>query len=79
VEKIESVLKACPLVEQLWVYGNSFESCLLAVVVPQKKGLMAWAAKQGLQGSFEVRSSSLPSTVVATHDQLQGCTNQSLL
>lgn len=55
VEKVESVLKTCPLVEQIWVYGNSFESCLVAVVVPQKKALMAWAAKHGLQGTYEVR------------------------
>jgi long-chain acyl-CoA synthetase len=55
VEKIESVLKGCGLVEQVWVYGNSFESCLVAVVVPQEKSLKAWADKAGLKGTFEVR------------------------
>jgi long-chain acyl-CoA synthetase len=55
VEKIESVLKDCPVAEQVWAYGNSFESCLVAVVVPKQKPLMAWADKQGLQGSYEVR------------------------
>jgi long-chain acyl-CoA synthetase len=54
VEKIESVLKGCGLVEQVWVYGNSFESCLVAVVVPQEKSLKAWADKTGLNGTFEV-------------------------
>lgn len=55
VEKVEGVLKGCALAEQVWVYGNSFESCLVAVVVPQHKALMAWADKAGLQGTFEVR------------------------
>lgn len=27
VEKLENDYKACPLVEQIWVYGNSFERC----------------------------------------------------
>jgi long-chain acyl-CoA synthetase len=33
-------------------YGNSFESCLLAVVVPSPM-LMDWAAGQGITGSME--------------------------
>jgi len=40
---------------QVWVYGNSFESTLVAVVVPEKKKLLAWAAAEGLPGDFEVR------------------------
>ena len=31
VEKVEAVYKKNPLVEQIWVYGNSFESVLVAV------------------------------------------------
>lgn len=60
VEKIENVLKRCPLVEQIWVYGNSFESCLLAVVVPNKKALMEWAAAKGLHDKFEVCGERVP-------------------
>jgi long-subunit acyl-CoA synthetase (AMP-forming) len=55
VERVESVLKNCPLAEQVWVYGNSFESCLVAVVVPKEKALLAWADKQGLEGTYTVR------------------------
>lgn len=58
MEQIESVLKRCPLVEQIWVYGNSFESSLVAVVVPSEKALQAWASKQRVQGSYEVSSCS---------------------
>lgn len=50
VEKLENAYKQCDLVEQLWVYGNSFESVLVAVVVPKEKQLMAWAEKNGLGG-----------------------------
>ncbi len=31
MEKVEAVYKKNPLVEQIWVYGNSFESVLVAV------------------------------------------------
>jgi hypothetical protein len=65
VEKIESVLKTCPLAEQVWAYGNSFESCLVAVVVPKQKPLMAWADKQGLQGSYEVRECTSRATHIS--------------
>merc|ERR1712174_188336 len=34
VKSIESTYKKNLFVEQIWVYGNSFESCLVAVVVP---------------------------------------------
>ncbi|WIA33081.1 hypothetical protein OEZ86_006237 [Tetradesmus obliquus] len=53
VEKIENVLKSCPLVEQVWVYGNSFESCLVAVAVPAEKPIMAWAAGRGIRGTYQ--------------------------
>lgn len=52
VEKVESVLKSSPLVDQVWVYGNSFESCLVAVVVPNEKALIAWAKGAGVAGDF---------------------------
>ena len=36
------------------VYGNSYENVLVAVVVPDKKALTAWAADNGLgNASFE--------------------------
>jgi long-chain acyl-CoA synthetase len=48
------------LVEQIWLYGSSFEATLVAVVVPVKDKLMAWAAGQPeLQGkSFKEVCSS---------------------
>lgn len=52
VEKIEAVYKKNPLVEQIWVYGNSFESNLVAVVVPAESALTSWASDAGISGNF---------------------------
>ena len=46
VEFIESILGKNEYVEQIWVYGSSFESVLVAVVVPNKGPLMRWAEEQ---------------------------------
>ena len=34
MEKVEAVFKKNSNLEQIWVYGNSYESVLVAVVVP---------------------------------------------
>ncbi len=52
VEKLEQVFKRCNLLEELWVYGNSLESLLVAVVVPARKHLMEWAEAQGVKGGW---------------------------
>lgn len=52
VEKLEQVFKKCALVEELWVYGNSLESLLVAVVVPKSKQLLEWAAGSGVSGGW---------------------------
>ena len=36
-EKIEAAYKKNSMVEQIWVYGNSLESTLVAIVVPVGK------------------------------------------
>ena len=44
--------KKSSLVEQIWVYGNSFENTLVAVVVPNEESLMAWASQNDVDGDF---------------------------
>lgn len=39
-------------VAQVWVYGNSFESSLVGVVVPSVAGITAWAKQQGIEGEM---------------------------
>lgn len=53
VENIESTYSRCPLVTAIWVYGNSFESFLVAVVVPERKPLEEWAVTNNVSGDFE--------------------------
>ncbi|KAF5443997.1 hypothetical protein F2P56_036505 [Juglans regia] len=52
VENIESTYLRCPLITSIWVYGNSFESFLVAVVVPDQKALEDWAVNHHVTGDF---------------------------
>ena len=49
----ESICRGCDLVDQIWVYGNSYESTLVAIVVPDKKQLMGWAKENGMGSDFK--------------------------
>eukprot|EP00899_Mesostigma_viride_P024273 jgi/Mesvir1/502/Mv11370-RA.1 len=55
VEHVENVLGKCSLVDMIWVYGSSYQSSLVAVVVPNQPALLAWAAStaEGKDKSFE--------------------------
>ncbi|CAA7393849.1 unnamed protein product [Spirodela intermedia] len=53
VESIERAYSQCRLVASIWVYGNSFESFLVGVVVPEKGPFEDWAAANGLSGGFQ--------------------------
>lgn len=54
VENLESIFGQCPLITSIWVYGNSFESFLVAVVVPDRKALEDWAALNNEPGDFSL-------------------------
>ncbi|GFQ03833.1 long chain acyl-coa synthetase 2 [Phtheirospermum japonicum] len=60
VESIESTYSRCPLITSIWVYGNSFESFLVAVAVPDKNALEDWAAANNQEkGDFRSLCSNL--------------------
>ena len=40
------------MVDQIWVYGNSYESTLVAIIVPDHRVLTAWAKDAGAGGDF---------------------------
>ncbi|XP_058203562.1 long chain acyl-CoA synthetase 4-like [Rhododendron vialii] len=48
VEKLESVYGGVPGIDSIWVYGNSFESFLIAVLNPNKAALERWAEENGI-------------------------------
>ena len=47
-EKIENVYARCKYVAQSFVYGDSLQSCLVAIIVPDEANVRAWAAKSGI-------------------------------
>eukprot|EP00878_Enallax_costatus_P034556 GHUV01038321.1.p1 GENE.GHUV01038321.1~~GHUV01038321.1.p1 ORF type:complete len:126 (+),score=25.90 GHUV01038321.1:143-520(+) len=49
-EKLELAYQHAPAAEQVWVYGDSFKSSLVAVVVPKKDAVLDWAKSAGKQG-----------------------------
>ncbi|KAE8727231.1 Long chain acyl-CoA synthetase 5 [Hibiscus syriacus] len=53
VENIENTYSRCPLIASIWVYGNSFESFLVAVVVPERKALEDWAMEHNEPTDFK--------------------------
>ncbi|KAK1300760.1 Long chain acyl-CoA synthetase 2 [Acorus calamus] len=53
VENVESTYSRCPLLTSIWVYGNSFESFLVGVVVPDKKCIEDWASANDVTGDFK--------------------------
>lgn len=42
-EKIENILIRSPLIAQSFVHGDSFQSYLVAVIVPDEEPVLAWA------------------------------------
>ncbi|CAI7904885.1 unnamed protein product, partial [Closterium sp. NIES-54] len=49
VENLENVYGNCSAIDMVWVYGNSFEAVLVAVVVPNQPALEAWAKGAGVE------------------------------
>ncbi|KAM7274712.1 hypothetical protein ACFE04_016578 [Oxalis oulophora] len=52
LEHLENVYTVTPIVEDIWVYGNSFKSKLIAVVIPHEENTKKWAQLNGHKGSF---------------------------
>lgn len=48
-EKIENVYAKCKFVAQSFVYGDSLNSCLVAVISVDPDALNAWAAEEGIK------------------------------
>ncbi|KAG4928675.1 hypothetical protein JHK85_055161 [Glycine max] len=52
LEHLENVYGITPIVEDVWVYGNSFKSALVAVVVPNEETTKKWAFSNGHMAPF---------------------------
>ncbi|NP_001290222.1 long-chain-fatty-acid--CoA ligase 1-like [Notothenia coriiceps] len=51
-EKIETVYNLSDPVAQIFVYGESLQACLVAIVVPDPDFLPIWMKKRGIEGSY---------------------------
>ncbi|KAF3328605.1 long chain acyl-CoA synthetase 4-like protein [Carex littledalei] len=52
VENLESIYSLAPTIDMIWIYGNSFESYLVAVVNPNQEALEKWAQQNGEKGDY---------------------------
>ena len=48
VEVLEGIYQKSDWSDQIWVYGNSYQSTLIAVVVPDESYLLPWCQKNGI-------------------------------
>ncbi|KAJ8764848.1 hypothetical protein K2173_010313 [Erythroxylum novogranatense] len=53
VENLENIYGLVSDIDSIWVYGNSFESFLVAVVNPNQQALEHWAQENGVSGDFK--------------------------
>ncbi|KAJ6828527.1 long chain acyl-CoA synthetase 4-like [Iris pallida] len=52
VENLENIYGLVADIDAIWIYGNSFESFLVAVINPNKEALERWAQGNGIRGDF---------------------------
>ncbi|KAK1378141.1 Long-chain-fatty-acid--CoA ligase [Heracleum sosnowskyi] len=52
VENLENIYGLVADIDSIWVYGNSFESFLVAVVNPNMQAIENWSKENGVSGDF---------------------------
>ncbi|CAN4127216.1 unnamed protein product [Withania somnifera] len=53
VENLENIYGNNPIIDSIWIYGNSFESFLVAVINPNQRAVEQWAEHNGISGDFK--------------------------
>ncbi|CAH1406435.1 unnamed protein product [Nezara viridula] len=53
-EKIENIYIKSQYVYQVFVYGESLKSCIVAIVVPDVDVVKSWAVENNIEGTFSV-------------------------
>lgn len=64
-EKIENVISPCPFIAQCFVYGDSFQSALVAIIVPDEDPVRNWAA------SFDESLAKGPFETICKNEELK--------
>ncbi|XP_020573312.1 long chain acyl-CoA synthetase 4-like [Phalaenopsis equestris] len=52
VENLENIYGLVPGIDSIWIYGNSFEAYLVAILNPNKAALERWAQENGISADF---------------------------
>ncbi|KAL0312462.1 UNVERIFIED_CONTAM: Long chain acyl-CoA synthetase 4 [Sesamum radiatum] len=55
VENLENIYGLVPAIDSIWIYGNSFESFLVAIINPNKQVIEQWAGENGVSGDFNAQ------------------------
>jgi long-chain acyl-CoA synthetase len=64
-EKIENIVSPSPLIAQCFVYGDSFQSALVAIIVPDEDPVRNWAA------SFDESLANAPFETICKSEKLK--------
>ena len=52
-DKLESKFTDNKFIHQIFVYGDSLQNNVVAVIIPEKQPLEAWAKENGVAGGYE--------------------------
>jgi len=81
-EKIETILSRCPLVAQVFVYGDSLQAYLVGIAVPEADEVAAWAKGNGVAGGSVAEVLAGPSGAklkAALHAQMNAASKEAKL
>ncbi|KAI3468613.1 hypothetical protein Pfo_025276 [Paulownia fortunei] len=59
VENLENIYGLVPNIDSIWIYGNSFESFLVAIINPNQQAVEQWAEQTGISGDFNALCENL--------------------
>lgn len=71
-EKIETILLQCKYIQQIFVYGDSLQSFIVAVVVPNNDLLCKWAQDNNIKESFQelVKNPKVAKMLISEFNQI---------
>ncbi|XP_055385680.1 long-chain-fatty-acid--CoA ligase 5 isoform X2 [Condylostylus longicornis] len=70
-EKIENIYIRSQYVNQIFVYGESLKSCIVAVVVPDVENLKFWAKENNIHGTLSILCNNSKVKKLIMHNMLE--------
>ena len=52
-KEVEGIVGRSKFISQVFVYGDSTQATLVAIVVPDRETVEPWLREQGIEGDFE--------------------------